>query len=163
MLDSGVASMAGYEGHGLYRPIRAWLDGLGDDPVFVSAISIGESEYGLNLNPLPAEVQQDIRSVMASYQVLPIDHHTARVYGRIRATLFDTYAPRDHRNQISARYVEQLRERTSGLELGIQENDLWIVSLAVQYNLVFATADSAGGMRNVVDAANYVHRTHFLT
>lgn len=163
LLDSGVASIAGREGHRLHGKIRTWLDGLGDDPVFVSAVSVAESEYGLNLNPLPPKIQRDIRRVMASYEVLPIDHHTARVYGRIRATLFNSYAPRDHRDQVSTRYVEHLRERTSGLELGIQENDLWIVSVAVQYNLVFATADTAGGMRNVVDAANYTHRTHFFS
>ena len=59
-----------------------------------SVVSIAESEYGLNLNPLPADIQQNIRNMMASYQVLPIDHHTARIYGRIRATLFNAYAPR---------------------------------------------------------------------
>ena len=163
MLDSGIAGIAGYQGHRLHKKVRAWLDGIGDDPVFVSAVSVAESEYGLNLNPLPPSAQQEIRKVMASYQVLPIDHHTARVYGRIRATLFNAYAPRDNRSRISTRYVEDLRERTSGKELGIQENDLWIVSTAVQYNLAFVTADTAGGMRNVVDAANYTHRTHFIS
>ena len=163
MLDSGVAGIAGYQGHRLHRKVRAWLDSLGDAPVFVSAVSVAESEYGLNLNPLPTHIQQDIRRVMASYQVLPIDHHTARVYGRIRATLFNAYAPRGNRNQITTRYVEQLRERTSGIELGIQENDLWVVSVAVQYNMVFATADNAGGMHNVVNAANHTHRTHFFS
>ena len=163
LLDSGIAGIAGYQGHPLHEQVRAWLDGLGDETVFVSVVSIAESEYGLNLNPLPAEIQQTIRSMMASYQVLPIDHHTARVYGRIRATLFNAYAPRDRRNRISTRYVVDLRERTSDRQLGIQESDLWIVSVAVQYNMVFATADNAGGMRRVVDAANHSARTKFFS
>ena len=163
LLDSGVASIAGHEGHRLHQQVRTLLEGKGNDAVFVSAVSVAESEYGLNLNPLPAKIQQDIRSVMASYQVLDIDRHTARVYGRIRAALFNAYATRDRRQNVATRYVEGLQERTSGRELGIQENDLWIVSVAVQYNLAFVTADRASGMRNIVSTANHNHRTHFIS
>ena len=161
LLDTSIASAAGYEGHRLHEKVRAWLDGLGDAAVFVSAVSLAESEYGLSLYPLEAHIQQDIRRAMETYQVLPIDHHTSRIYGPIRAGLFNAYAPRNHRNRIASRYVEDLRERTSGKELGIQENDLWIVGVAVQYNLVFVTADGGGGMRNIVDEANYTHRTQY--
>lgn len=163
LLDSGVAAIAGYQGHRLYAKVRAWLSSLGNDPVYISAVSVAESEYGLNLNPLPVHLQQNIRSVIRSYQVLPIDHHTAPIYGKIRAALFNTYAPRNSRNQITTRYVEHLRERTSGVQLGIQENDLWIVSVAVQHNMIFATADTAGGIHKIVNAANYSHRTHFIS
>ena len=95
------------------------------------------------------------------YQVLPIDRHTAEIYGSIRADLFRAYAPRDRRNRFASRYVEDLRERTSGKELGIQENDLWIVSVAVEYNLIFVTGDRGGGMKKIVEVANYAHRTQY--
>ena len=98
---------------------------------------------------------------MGTYQVLPIDQHTAQIYGRIRASLFNAFAPRDNRNRVARAYVEDLRERTSGKELGIQENDLWIVSTAIQYNLMFVTDDRRGGMRNIVAKANYTRRTQF--
>ena len=163
LLDTSIVSIAGYEGDARHMGVREWLDGFENDVVFISAVSIAESEYGLNLNPLDAQSQQDIRSAIGAYQVLPIDRHTAGVYGPIRAALFRKYAPRDYRNRISTRYVEDLREPTTGKELGIQENDLWIVSVAVQYNMVFVTADGSGGMRNIVDEANYVHRTRFWT
>ncbi len=163
LLDTSIASIAGYEGDERHAGVREWLDGLQDDAVFVSAVSVAESEYGLNLNPLDAQSQQDIRSAIGTYQVLPIDHHTARVYGPIRAALFRAYAPRDYRNRITARYIEDLREPTSGKELGIQENDLWIVSVAVQYNMAFVTADGGGGMRAIVEEAHYAHRTTFWT
>ena len=163
LLDTSIASIAGYRGDERHMRVREWLDGLQDDAVFISAVSVAESEYGLNLNPLDAQSQHDIRSAIGTYQVLPIDHHTATVYGPIRAALFRAYAPRDHRNRITARYIEDLREPTSGKELGIQENDLWIVSVAVQYNMVFVTADGGGGMRAIVDEADYAHRTTFWT
>ena len=161
LLDTSIASIAGYEGDERHSEVREWLNGLRDDAVFISAVSVAEAEYGLNLNPLDAQSQQDIRSAIGTYQVLPIDHHTARIYGSIRAGLFRAYAPRDYRNRISSRYIEDLRDPTSGKELGIQENDLWIVSVAVQYNLLFVTADRRGGMRRIVDEANYAHRTKF--
>lgn len=161
LLDTSIASIAGYEGDVRHAGVRQWLDGLEDDAVYISAVSVAESEYGLNLNPLDAQSQQDIRSAIGTYQVLRLDRHTAGVYGPIRAALFRKYAPRDYRNRITTRYIEDLREPTTGKELGIQENDLWIVSVAVQYNMVFVTADGSGGMRNIVEEANYVHRTTF--
>ena len=161
LLDTNIASAASYEGDRLHEKVRAWLDGLGDAAVFISAVSLAECEYGLNVHSLESHVQQSIREAMAAYQVLPIDPDTSRIYGRIRAALFAAYAPRNRRNRIASRYVEDLRERTSGKELGIQENDLWIVSIAIAYNLIFVTGDRQGGMRKIIDAANYNHRTRF--
>ena len=163
LLDTTIASIAGYVGDGRHRSVRAWLDGLQDDVVFISAVSIAECEYGLSLKPLDAQSEQEIRSAFGNYQVLPIDHHTAAVYGPIRAALFRAYAPRDYRNRIASRYIEDLKEPTTGKELGIQENDLWIVSVAVQYNMLFVTADGGGGMKKIVDEANYAHRTRYWT
>ena len=161
LLDTSIASIAGYAGHRLHGTVRAWLDILTDDVVFISAISVAETEYGLHLNPLDVQAQQDIRNTLATFQVLPIDHHTAQVYGQIRAALFNAFAPRDYRNRVASRYIEDLREPTSGKDLTIQENDLWIASVAIQYNMVFVTADTAGGMHNIIETANYSHRTHF--
>ena len=163
LLDTNIANAPGHEGHRLHREVRAWLDGIEDEAVFVSAVSLAECEYGLNIFPLSAEVQLEMRALMATYRVLPIDHHTAEIYGKIRASLFNAYAPRDRRNRVAKSYIEDLRERTTGKELQIQENDLWIVSTAIQYNLVFVTDDRGGGMRNIVEQANYGDRTKFWT
>ena len=163
LIDTNVAISAFHKGNKLHSRVRAWLGTLGDDPVFISAVSLAETEYGLNLVPTDKKMQRDVRSAMATYKVLPINHHTAEVYGKIRASLFNAFAPKDRRNKIATRYADDLRERTTGKELGIQENDLWIVSVAVEFNLIFATADKAGGMKKIVDAANYTHRTHYCT
>ena len=163
LLDTNIANAPGFKGHRLHEHVRAWLAEKEGEAVFVSAVSLAECEYGLNIFPLSMQVQHDIRSVMATYRALPIDHHTAEIYGKIRASLFNEFAPRDNRNRVAKSYIEDLRERTSGKELGIQENDLWIVSTAIQYNLVFVTDDRGGGMHNIVDKANYANRTVFWT
>ena len=58
------------------------------------------------------------------------------------------------------KYVEDIIDRTTGKELGIQENDLWILSVAVQYNLVFVTNDR---MIRAIEATRYSDRTEYWT
>ena len=38
LLDTSIASIAGYAGHGLHGTVPAWLDSLNDDVVFISAV-----------------------------------------------------------------------------------------------------------------------------
>lgn len=59
----------------------------------------------------------------------------------LRGELFRRYAHRDKRGRIKAKRPEELRDTTSARELGIQENDLWIVSVALQYDLYLITRD----------------------
>lgn len=98
---------------------------------------------------------------MAQYECLDIDCNTSEPYSDIRASLFKKYSPRDRRNRLIMKRIEDLVEPTTGKELGIDENDLWIVSTAVEYNLVFITRDQKGSMRRIVEAANYTLRTLF--
>lgn len=162
LLDTSVASWVWDGGNPNHAAARARLSQLGDAPVFVSAITIGEIEYGLNVSPaMDAERHSAVRGAMAGYQVLAIDHHIGRTYGEIRGALFRQYAPRDRRGRITRRAPEDLVEPTTGRALGIQENDLWIVSVAVQYDVKLVTSDRAEGMRRVLTAANYLHRAEF--
>ena len=127
--------------------------------VYVAAVSIAEVEYGLLTAPnIDAPRQSIVRDAMSSYSVLDVDRHTAKTYAEIRARLFQRHSPRDLRGRLTRKYVEDLREPTTGKELGIQENDLWIISVAVQHNLIFVTGDR---MCRLVSAAQYYERTEF--
>lgn len=139
------------------------LDALvGGALVWVCAITVGEVEYGLGVSPAMDEHRHTaVRSALAGYEVLPVDHHTGRTYGEIRAELFTLYSPRDSRGRITRKAPEDLVEPTTGKALGIQENDLWIVSVAVQHNLRLVTGAQAEGMRRVLAAATYSHRAEF--
>jgi predicted nucleic acid-binding protein len=48
---------------------------------------------------------------------------------------------------------EALIERISGKSLGIDERDLLIASIAVQYNLILTTNDQNEGMKRIKEAA----------
>ena len=157
LLDTNIASVAWDRRAPSHESVRQRLEGLGDALVYVSAVSIAEVEYGLQIAPsIDAQRQETVRSAMISYKVLDIDQHTAQTYAEIRAKVFRTYASRNQRGRLTQKVVEGLVDRTTGKELGIQENDLWIASVAVQYNLILVTNDR---MFRVIEAAGYFDRT----
>ena len=159
LLDTSIASVSWDYGSPNHNCVRKRLMRLGPAIVYVSAISIAEVEYGLQIAPnINAKRQAMVRKAMANYTVLDVNHHTARIYGKIRAGLFRAHAPKDRRGRLTQKRVEDLVDRTTSRELGIQENDLWIVSVAVQYNLKFVTSDR---MHRVIEAADYKEQTHF--
>lgn len=162
LLDTMIASWAWDAVSRHHSFVRERLAKMPNELIFISPITLAEVEYGLRVNSaLSLEKQQSVRAAMSSYTVLPIDHHTGEPYGSIRAVLFSQFAPAYKRNLPATSRPERLIDRTTGVELGIQENDLWIVSVAVQYQLRFITSDRASGMRRVIEAADYLQQTDF--
>ncbi len=162
LLDTNIATPAWDGGHERHFAVRERLAGLPTDLVFVSVVSVGEVEYGLSASPaIDAARHEQMRRAMNDYTLLELDRHTAATYGGIKAKLFLRYAPRGRRRGIGTKYVEDLSELATGKELGIQENDLWIVSAAKTHNLIFVTRDRRGGMPRVVEVAEYSERTEY--
>ena len=161
LLDTPLASAILDARSSRHTITRERLDTL-DAYIYLPAIALAEIEYGLAISPQIDETRHAlVRNAMAMFTVMDVDRHTAPIYGQVKADLFMKYAPRAVRRSIRTKYVEDLCDLVSGKELGIQENDLWIVSIAIQYNLLLLTSDSAGGMRRVVETAGYEHRTQF--
>ena len=157
LLDTCIASIALDAGSFQHLNVRKQLASFDDSStVWISAITIGEIEYGLGLYPwLDSGRSQSIRDGFAKYEVLHTDKHTGYYYGSIRAALFKQYAPRDARNKIrKGTRAEDLTDRTTSKTLGIQENDLWIAALAVEYNIVLVTRDK---MSRILEAAKDLH------
>ena len=163
LLDTSVASWAWNEDSRHHQYARERLAQLSYDLIFVSPFTLAEIEYGLQISTnMDAERRRAIRAAMGSYhQSLPIDKYTSEAYAAIRAALFQRFASRDLRQRFKTKRVEDLVDRTTGQALGIQENDLWIVSVAVQYDLRFVTGDRNTGMRRVLEAAQYTQSTEF--
>lgn len=161
LLDTSVASAVFDKGHREHDKIRKRLEQLGEAILYICPVLVGEVECGLKIAPfVDHERQVRVRDAMAQYECLEIDYHTSEAYSNIRAKLLIKYSPKKRRNKL-ARYVEDLINPITGKELGIQENDLWIVSVAVEYNLVFITRDQGGGMERIVQEAGYLPRTLF--
>jgi tRNA(fMet)-specific endonuclease VapC len=72
-----------------------------------------------------------VQRFLLGLNIYPIDQTTAEIYGNLKAAVFDRYAPKD----------KAQRRRTSITQLGIGENDLWIVAVALQHQLTLLTTD----------------------
>jgi tRNA(fMet)-specific endonuclease VapC len=87
-----------------------------------------------------------------SYHVIrwnvEISRHTAEPYGRIRAHLVQQFPPRG--GWTKKKRTEQMTDPLSAKELGIDENDLWLVAQAVERNLVLVTSDKMSRIREAV-------------
>ncbi|MBW2031079.1 MAG: PIN domain-containing protein [Deltaproteobacteria bacterium] len=157
LLDTNAASVLWDERHREHTKIRAFLQKVADAPTWISIVVMGEIEYGLKIAPEMDEDYQDaVRGRMARFPlILDVTKHTIEPYSDFRAALFEKYSPRDKRGRLKAKWPEDLRDRTSAKELGVQENDLWIAAQAVQYNLVLITDDRMNRIQEMSTILDY--------
>jgi len=132
-----------------HAAVRLCLDRLsGDAPVFVSAIVLGEIEYGINAEPKMLEQRkQELRGVRALFPTVDVRETTKIFYGSIRAALFEGKIKHGKR----ALRPEQLVDPVTSLRLAVQENDIWITALALEHRLTLVTHDMK--MRPLWEAA----------
>ncbi|MCJ7721856.1 PIN domain-containing protein [Candidatus Bathyarchaeota archaeon] len=132
-----------------------------DSILSISIISWGEVTYGHKAEsphetPIQIEYIQFIKS--KSPKTFEIDAHTANKYGELRALLFDKYAPKRRKSGLRP---EQLIDPVTSMELGIQENDLWIAAQAITRNLTLITSDKLCRIREV--ASDNLHIENWTT
>ena len=122
------------------------------DFLSTSAIVLGEIEYGHRaVSPDPGfPIQQRYRRFVADIVpiIFEVGKATCLYYGPLRAKLFEKFAPKKKRRK-KAR-PEQLKDPTTALELGIDENDLWLAAQAVERNLVLVTHDRMKHIQEVL-------------
>ena len=102
-----------------------------DIPIATNAIVRGEL---INMAAQSQQKQNNltlIQNFLNSITLHPIDAATADIYGQLKADLFDKFAPKD----------KSQRRRFTLQNIGFGENDLWIASTALQYQLTLVTAD----------------------
>lgn len=128
LLDTNHCSFL-LKGHpGLIRKMRE----LGDVPAATCVIVQGELVFMAHRSDHPSANEERVRQFLRGIEVLPLDADTADRYGRLKAAVIKRFGPR-----------ERVRRRRAHLiELGFQENDLWIAAIAQRYGLTLVTADS---------------------
>ena len=72
-----------------------------------------------------------IQNFLDRIYIHPIDSETSKVYGKLKAAVFDKFAPRD----------KNKRRKFTVQNIGFDENDLWIAATAIQHNLTIVTTD----------------------
>lgn len=144
LLDTTVATAIWDLNHPAHSNFYARVSAFGESIVRISVVTVGEALYGLAVSPAAApERHEAVKAAMSAYAAWPIDHHVAEVYAELRGRLFVRHSPRDVRGRLTKKQPEELIDQTTAKALGIQENDLWIISVAVTYNLRFITCDDS--------------------
>ena len=86
LLDTNVVSeMRKQKPHGA---VVAWLTDLRDEQVFLSAVTMGELQAGIELTrrqdaEKATEIERWVDQLEASYQILPMDTASFREWGRL--------------------------------------------------------------------------------
>lgn len=134
--------------------VRSRIEALPEDaPLTISAITLGEIEYGHRALGEAGDPEREriflefVESRLPT--ILNVERHTRTSYGSLRAKLFEKYAPKERRKK--GLRPEQLIDPTSSKELGIQENDLWIAAQALEHNLVLVSHDNMTRLRKVAE------------
>src|SRR5262249_43173677 len=119
--------------------------------LFVSIVTLGEIEYGHCVAHAPDPVKQAEYSKFVHQQCpepFELTKHVVGQYGEMRAWLFNNCGPTAKRSK--AKRAEELVNPTTGKELAIDENDIWIAAQAMTHNLVLVTHDSRGNFGKVL-------------
>lgn len=143
LFDTNAVSALWNARHPEHDTVKTFFAGVSQSPVWLSTIVLAEIEYGMKITPeMDIDSQNQVRSEMSNHPLtLDIDKHTIGPYSDLRAELFKNYSPRDRRGRMTVKWPEDLVERTSAKELGVQENDIWIAAQAIQYDLILVTDD----------------------
>jgi tRNA(fMet)-specific endonuclease VapC len=116
--------------------------------LLTSVVTFGEIAFGHRIATPPDLVKQAALNKFLNEKFpkpLEITKFTPTYYSELRALLFGRYPPKGKKH----RRPEQCFDRITALELGIDENDLWIASQAYEHNLVIVTNDAMLRIRDV--------------
>jgi tRNA(fMet)-specific endonuclease VapC len=141
-----------------HETARTFLRGLGDSIIYISRIVEAEILYGHKVHESSDLARrQRIEEVMRAFPLIrEIDRHTTDPYSDIRAALFKEFAPRDKKGKIKKLRPESLVDKTTSEELQIQENDLWMASIAIQHKMFLVSEDKMKRIKQVWPALELV-------
>ena len=132
---------------------------VGEQFVVLPTMAVAEIEFGMAKAPdiQPAK-RKELRKFIAGFAQLPFDKHCVPPYALVRAEIWRAHAhPKTHKPHLhKERRPEDLIDKVTGAELGIDEPDLLIASVAMAHNFILVTNDHNTGMERVKHAADAV-------
>lgn len=129
--------------------------------VLLPSLAVGEIEFGMQKAPnVRPDKRQELRTFIARFAQLPFDEHCVPPYAAVRAELWraNGTSERSKPHRHKERRPEDICDKVTGAELGVDEPDLLIASIALALNLVLVTGDQNVGMSRVKEAADAVFR-----
>lgn len=156
LLDTNIISVLANPRNLRHDELRQRVQNLSH--VWLPVIAIAEIEFGMAKTDRLDEAQRnEIRRFFREYpQPLGIGDNTVEPYALLRGQLWRMYATPDKRSH-KEKLPEELFDKVTGKQLGIDERDLLIASIAAENGLILATNDSNAGMTRIKEAANQLY------
>ena len=107
--------------------------------IYLSVVVWGEVIFGAKTNPKFSFDEYRKFIYKGKPLILPIDEHVAEVFGALKAEIFENKSVRTMRSN-SGRAI-LFKNPIPAKDIGVHENDLWLVAQALAYNLVLITSD----------------------
>lgn len=121
--------------------VVAQLQAHTESPISTSVITEGELTYMSQASQRQAFNSQRIRSFLSSIRIYPVTSEAARIYGQLKADIFDHFGPKE----------KAKRRHTAIQHLGFSDNDLWIAAIALERGATIVSADrDFARMREVI-------------
>ena len=91
LLDTNILDYLTDRADAHHGCVRSCFEKIPDmDPVYISAITVGEIEYGIRAFPRMSEARKhDLRHAVQQFPVVDLISSARDCYGRIRAALFE--------------------------------------------------------------------------
>jgi predicted nucleic acid-binding protein len=148
LLDTNVISVLANSRHPQHAEFQRKARDLRH--VWLPVVAIAEIEFGMAKSTTIDELQRQAlhRFFERFPQALPFGSNTVEPYSLLRAQLWQNCATalkRGHKEKLP----EDLFDRVSGKQLGIDERDLLIASIAAEHRLILITRDQNAAMRAI--------------
>ena len=142
LLDTNFISVLFDPRRGNYQAVQNRARAFAQsDLVFLSAVVLAELRYGMEAAQRAGQDVTHIRQTLTQagrYPLAEVGRHTAEAYGDVKARLAANYLDLSSR---TPRWLEDWKDRASSKVLQIDENDLWIVSQAIERDYLLVTCD----------------------
>ncbi|MEH1967880.1 type II toxin-antitoxin system VapC family toxin [Nostoc sp.] len=128
LLDTNHCSRIIFGETNIIRRLQEHI-GLG---VATSVIVQGELLYMVQKSSQQAANLRFVRTFLQTIDLYPISGGVADVYGSLKGEIVKNFGPKD----------KAKRRKFTVQDLGFSDNDLWIASTALHYNLTVVSGDS---------------------
>ena len=160
LLDTNVISDLTDETRSGFTALNARFASAQPQQVLLPSMAVGEIRFGFAKAPnLRPDKRVTIDAFIARFEQVPFDKDCVEPYAIVRAELWKMHGtPAGKRSKFTEKHPEELTDKVTGKELGIDEPDLIIASIAMAMNLILVTSDARVGMTRVKEAADKVFR-----
>jgi tRNA(fMet)-specific endonuclease VapC len=128
LLDTNHCSLILLENQTIFDCIRR----VGETNIATTIITVGELTFMAENSHYREQNLTRLDEFLADIRIYYVDEKTAKIYGQIKGSLIKEFGPK----QKSKRKTIKINQ------LGFDENDIWILAIAIRNQLTLVSADS---------------------